>query len=280
MIWINGTIVPDQAVQVSALDRTFEHGLGLFETFRTWNGHCPLLDRHLDRMERSARVLALPLDPGQLPDSRAVLELIAANRAHLEPGRDVRLRLTLSGGLATTPPSGSVLWMSVSPLPPPLAGPGAVITQITERAGDDLLTRHKTLNYWRKRIAHAQALEGGSDDALCVSCEGLILETTRSNLFLIEGRRLCTPGLEGALLPGVMRRLVLERAATLGFEIEEGPLPLRRIDSAGEAFLTSSVRGMLPIVRLMNAELPAPGLVTRQLWDDLLTWLESGGTPR
>ena len=48
--------------------------------------------------------------------------------------------------------------------------------------------------------------------------------------------------------------------------------------TAGEAFLTSSVRGMLPIARLMNAELPAPGPVTRRLWNDILPWLESGGT--
>ena len=48
--------------------------------------------------------------------------------------------------------------------------------------------------------------------------------------------------------------------------------------TAGEAFLTSSVRGMLPIARLLNSDLPSPGPVTRQLWNDILPWLESGGT--
>lgn len=292
MIWVNGRIASDQAVQVSVLDRTFEHGLGLFETFRTWNGHCTLLDRHLDRIERSARELALPLDRSQLPDARAVAGLIEASHGHLEPGQDVRVRLTLSGGLAATPPSGSVLWMTVGPLPPPARQPGAVVAQFIETAADDPLARHKTLNYWRKRIAHSQALEAGSDDVLCVSPElhpssfilprssagRLILEATRANIFLVEGRRLCTPGVDGALLPGVMRRLVLDRADRLGLEIEERPLPLERIGAASEAFLTSSVRGMLPIARLMSADLPAPGLVTRQLWNDILPWLESGGT--
>ena len=76
--------------------------LGLFETFRTWNGHTTLLHRHLERLLHSARELGLPLESSQLPDSAAVFQLIEANRASLTPGQDVRLRLTLSGGLATT----------------------------------------------------------------------------------------------------------------------------------------------------------------------------------
>jgi len=278
MIWVYGKVVPDQALQVSVFDRTFEHGLGLFETFRTWKGHPTLLSRHVERLQRSAGELGLPLESGQLPDARAVLDLIEANHAHVGPDQDVRLRLTLSGGLATTPASGSVLWMTAGALPPPFHQPGAVISQFIEVAADDPLARYKTFNYWRKRIAHAQALAAGSDEVLCLSPERIILEGTRSNVFLVEGRRLCTPGVDGALLPGVMRRVVLDRAARLGLEVEEGPLPLARIDTASEAFLTSSVRGMLPIARLMNGELPVPGPVTRHLWNDILPWLESGGT--
>src|SRR5271167_3267584 len=120
MIWVRGGFLPDLALRVSALDRVFEHGLGLFETFRTWNGHPTLLDRHLERIERSAGELGLALDPRQLPDAQAVRELIAAHESSLGMGQDGRLRLTLSGGLSTTPPSGSVLWMTVAPLPPPL----------------------------------------------------------------------------------------------------------------------------------------------------------------
>ena len=48
--------------------------------------------------------------------------------------------------------------------------------------------------------------------------------------------------------------------------------------TADEAFLTSSLRGMLPIARLLDRELPAPGPMTRRLWAEILPWLESGGT--
>ena len=69
MLWVRGEVVSDDALTVSVRDRTFEHGLGLFESFRTWNGHPTLLDRHLERLQNSARELGLPLEPGQLPDA-------------------------------------------------------------------------------------------------------------------------------------------------------------------------------------------------------------------
>jgi branched-chain amino acid aminotransferase len=278
MIWHRGEIIPDDNVRISVLDRTLEHGLGLFETFRTWNGHPVLLDRHVERIRRSARELGLPLDDDDLPDVPAVSDLIEANRDALAPGQDVRLRLTLSGGVSTTLTSSSVLWMTAKPLPHPTRISGAVITLSMQVTTDDPLTRHKTLNYWRKRIALAQAVQAGSDDVLSVTPDGLICETCRANVFLVEGRRLLTPGLEGPLLPGVMRGVVLEKARRVGIEVEEGPLPLERISTTDEAFMTNSLWGMLPIARLLDRELPAPGPLTRQLWDETLPWLQSGGT--
>jgi branched-chain amino acid aminotransferase len=277
LIWVHGEIVPDDALRISVLDRTFEHGLGLFETFRTWNGHPTLLHRHFERMMYSALELGLPLEPSQLPDAQAVFQLIEANRASLVPGQDVRLRLTLSGGLATTPVSSSVLWMIAGPLPPPVQEPGAVITDCIQVTADDRLSRHKTLNYWRKRIAHAHAVDGGADDVICVTPGRLICETSRANVFLIDGRRLITPGVDGPLLPGIMRRVVLELASRIGLEVEQGHLPVERLFSADEAFLTSSLRGILPIARFMEHELTAPGPMTRLLRDEVLVWLESGG---
>jgi branched-chain amino acid aminotransferase len=277
MIWCQGAIIADDALRISVLDRTFEHGLGLFETLRTWKGQPTLLERHLERMQRSAHELGLPLDPGQLPDSRALFDLIAANRGSLNPGHDVRLRLTLSGGLATTPTSETVLWMTAGPLPPPVRESGTVITQTIQVTEDDLLARHKTLNYWRKRIAQAQATAGGSDDVLCRTSGGLICETCRANIFLVEGGRLSTPDLEGPLLPGVMRAVVIESARRMGLDVKEGPLPLDRIKTADEAFLTSSLRGILPIAQLLDRELPVPGPVTGLLRSAVLTHLTAGG---
>jgi branched-subunit amino acid aminotransferase/4-amino-4-deoxychorismate lyase len=276
LIWHRGEIVPDDALRVSVLDRTFEHGLGLFETLRTWNGEPTLLSLHVERMQRSARELGLTVDPAQLPDAKAVYHLIEASRTSLPVGQDVRIRLTLSGGCVTTSASGSTLWMTAGPLPPNREA-GGIITQTCEVTADDCLARHKTLNYWRKRIAQTNAAANGSDDVLCLTPDQLVCETCRANVFLIEKRRLYTPDLGGPLLPGIMRAVVLARARHIGLEAVECPLPIDRIRTTDEAFLTSSLRGMLPIARLLDRELPSPGAVTRQLWSDVSCWLEARG---
>jgi branched-chain amino acid aminotransferase len=276
MIWANGEILPDHELHVSVFDRTFEHGVGLFETFRTWNGKPTSLTLHLERMQRSARELGLNVDPEQLPDAAAVFDLIEANSRLLPSGQDVRLRLTLSGGCVGSDAPTSTVWMSTGPLPT-IRESGALITETLQVTADELLARHKTLNYWRKRIAHAETAAKGFDDVLCLTPDHLVCETTRANIFLIEGRRLYTPDLDGPLLPGIMRAVVLARAKHRGLEVIECPVHLNRCSTADEAFLTSSLRGMRPVARLLDRALPSPGFVTRELWSDVSHWLESGG---
>jgi branched-chain amino acid aminotransferase len=284
MIWIRGQVVPDEALRISARDRTFEHGLGLFETFRTWNGHPTLLERHLERMRRSARELGLILDPGDLPDAEAVRQLLAkAARTEPRPPEgsraDVRLRIVLSGGApgAGRDAEKSTVWMTAGPLPPAMTGGARIVRSILADPGDPL-ARHKTLNYWRRRIEQARAAEEGADEVVCVTPDGLICEGTRSNIFLVRDECLITPGADGPLLDGIMRRVVIEQARRRGINVIEGPVPLGAIDSADEAFLTNSIRGILPVARLLHAERPAPGPVTQRLWDEILRWLESGST--
>ena len=263
MLWVRGELVSDDALTVSALDRTFEHGLGLFETLRTWNGHATLLDRHLERMQRSAQELGLPLEHSQLPDARAVAELVAASPDQVPPGADARLRITLSGGRATSSPAGSILWMSAGPLPSSILDGGAIVTSSIEVSRSDPLARHKTLNYWGKRIAHERAQQAGYDDVLCLTSDGIICETSRSNIFLVKGERLETPALAGPLLPGIMRGLVIERARILGLVVVEELLPVERNRKRlTRNSLTKSVSEVLsPLERgLMDFGFPAlPG---------------------
>ena len=292
MIWVNGLIVPDDALRISVRDRTFEHGLGLFETFRTWSGHPTLLTRHLARLQRSARELGLPLDPAQLPDAEAVAELLRADR---RPG-DAMLRIVLSGGLDDDS-GGSTLWMRSAALPAPFPAAGAVLFPNASHekplriSREDLLARHKTLNYWRYRLAYQKARAAGADEAALIGSSGLYIEGSRTNLFLVAGGRLTTPGLEAPVLPGILRAVVLERAAALGIEISQNGMGISSFDLRPasrlvvgegplEMFLTNSVRGIVPVRRFLGVDLPAPGPLTRRLWDDILPWLEAGGPPR
>jgi branched-chain amino acid aminotransferase len=276
MIWSRGEIISDDALRVSVLDRTFEHGLGLFETLRTWNGHATLLERHLVRLRRSAAALGLRLEPADEPDVGAVRRLHRASETGADV--DIRIRITLSGGPDDGPSS---LWMTAAPLGasrPEERGVRIGRTMLADP--EDPLARHKTLNYWRRRIEHAKAVERGDDEVLCVTPQGLVCEGTRANIFLVERRRLLTPGLDGPLLEGVMRGVAIEQARLAGIEVREDPLSVESIACADEAFLTNSVRGLVPVAHLLGTDLPAPGPVTVLLRERVLGWLTKGGILR
>ena len=285
MIWVDGRVVPDDALKVSALDRTFEHGLGLFETFRTWNGLAPLLDRHMARLTRSARELGLPVDSVALPDAVAVAALRQAEQVE----DDVVLRVTLTGGVSET--GGATLWMRTLPLPPAFRRDGAVVAAGHWRlVRNDPLARHKTLNYWSRRQAFETAQRLGFDEALSMTLGWCVWEGSRTNLFVVQGDTLSTPSTNGPIVPGVMRGLVLERARDLLFHDVREVDGLREptLEAADEVFLTNSVRGVVPVEkifpdetvkRLRNRTWPAPGPWTQRLSLHVNDWLQRGGDP-
>jgi branched-chain amino acid aminotransferase len=273
MIWVGGRVVPESELSVGVADRTFEHGLGLFETLRTWAGHPTLLARHRERMTRSARELGLPLDPAQLPDAAAVAML---RRAEQVEG-DVRLRITLTGG--TSDAGGSVAWMRSGPIPPPPPPDGARLGPSWTVCADDPLARHKGLNYWRRRIAYEAARVQGFDECLSATPDGLLWEGSRTNLFWVVGPTLRTPPRDGPLVPGVMRALVIERAARMGWEVVEVAADEPALRGADEVFLTNAVRGIIPVRTSEIRESAVPGPRTAELWSDVRGWLERGGTP-
>lgn len=276
MIWHRGGIVADDSLRISVSDRAFEHGLGLFETLRTWNGRPTLLLRHLERLTRSARELGIPLDVGDLPGPNDVQALLAAD------GRegDAALRITLSGG--TSADSGSMLWMRSSPLPPSTPAEGYRLGTIGP-ARQDPLTAFKSLNYWPYRLLFERARAEGCDEALLVDRHGKVLEGSRTNVFFVIDGRLTTPPVDGRILPGVMRGLVVERARVLGIEVDEEALgPLDRRLRPEEMFLTNALRGIVPVGLWGKAYFPVPGPTTERLQDDVADWLsrtpaEEGG---
>lgn len=264
MIWLRGRIVAEDELRLSANDRTFEHGLGLFETMRTWNGRPSLLARHLARMQASAAALNLPLERKSLPDASSVAALVAASGI----SGDLCLRLVMSGG--TDAPGSSVAWMRALPIGPAPVGGFAVELLNGHVDFSDPLACHKTLNYWRRRLAYEFAHAAGADEALMATADGRIWEATRSNLFCVRGGRVLTPGPRGPFLPGVMRGLVLELAREQAVDVNEADIVAGDLLAADEVFLTNAVRGIVPVDRLFGRVLRAPGPVTERL--STLVW--------
>jgi branched-subunit amino acid aminotransferase/4-amino-4-deoxychorismate lyase len=264
MIWSDGKILPDVGLAINAADRTFEHGLGLFETLRTWGGRPTLLDKHRARMMKSAEELRIPINPARFPADEAVRALLLAEGSN----EDRMLRITATGGSHA---AGSVVWMRSKSLgkSPDRESIRVSLDSWTTRH-DDPLARHKSLNFWARRIAVESARSRGFDETLGLSDDGDYCEGGWSNLFVILHDRLLTPSLAAPIIPGVMRRLVLDLAEGLPLAALEVPgISADQLGEADEVFLTNSVRGIIPVALAEGSgrrhDWPAPGPWTRRL---------------
>lgn len=243
MIWHDCEVLPDDALRVGIEDRVFEHGLGLFETFRSWDGRAPLLPRHLARLRESAKALGIPLERVRLPGPGAVASLLGAS----DVGGDAMLRLTVTAGSASGVPP--VAWMIARPLPPPEPNPLRVLT-IELGQPDPSVHYHKMLNYWGRRKLHELALTRGAGEILITIGGEFLLEGSRNNVLIVpvgRPRVIATPSLTPwPLLGGIMRRVALDFAADRGYEIEERRVNQSELADAEAVFLTNSVRGVRP----------------------------------
>ncbi len=238
-----GLLPPDRPA-VHADDEGFLRGRAVFETLRVYRARPFRLEAHLQRLEGSAAALGLP-SPDRYAFAEAVRDAIAAGA---EPDAVLRLLWT-PGREGVESPTGLVL---VSRLPSGLeqARKRGLRLAVLPYAPGQRLAGSKSTSYAENLAAYDEARYRGCDDALLVAPDGTVLEAPTANVWWREGARLLTPSLAQPILPGVTRATLLELAGPLGYEVEEGVYPLARLARADEAFLTSSVREVMPVVEL------------------------------
>ncbi len=271
IVYLNGTLMPAQEATISPLDRGFLYGYGLFETMRSYNGRVFRLDRHLARLRRSAAMLALASELEAYDLEQAIYKTLEANRL-----KDARIRLTVSAGLGErglAPPNLGPITVMVFVeklvLPSPQVyrrGIRAAIVS-TRRSSLSPLSQIKATAYLDSFIALSQAVALGAEEAILLNERGFIAECSTSNIFLVAKGLLFTPSQESGILPGITREAVLELARDLGIEAIEGEIPETDLFRAEEAFLTTSVREIVPITSVDGKPIGSgrPGPVTKRL---------------
>lgn len=272
MVWIDGQRVAPSEARVSVFDRGFLYGDSVFETIRTYGGKPFALREHVERLAWSAgRVfIDLPVSNDQLCS-----EVEEATRDAGYPESYLRLMLTrgvgamgLDPGAAEHPLRVLIVAPLVSPAPEAYRDGVSVITYATQRVGDATgAAGAKVGNYLVAVLAMREARKVGAVEALIVDHEGRIIEGSTSNVFVVKGGRLYTPSESDGILPGITRARVLDVARDLGFEVELGPLTRHTVEGADELFISSSIRELLPVVRMDGLVVGSgkPGRVTQAL---------------
>jgi branched-subunit amino acid aminotransferase/4-amino-4-deoxychorismate lyase len=251
-----GRIEDPERATISVFDRGFLYGDSVYETMRTAGGLPLELEGHLERLHRSAAGIGLDV-PGTDPELAAS---IAAT--HAASGNDesyVRVIVTRGSGPLMLDPRASIsptIVIVVQPLSLPTAeayerGIAAVVVDRT-KGESGLDPSIKSGNYLANVLALREAIAAGGDDAIMKSATGDIAEGATSNLFLVTGggTHLVTPSIETGLLEGITRRVVFRLARGLGFPPHEGRVTHDDLLAASEVFLTSSVRGIMPVTKI------------------------------
>ena len=268
IVWVDGRRLPSEGAHISARDRGFTLADGVFETMKARNGKVFRLDRHLARLERSLRTLSIPVPP----ELREWVEA-ALDAAH---SPDASVRLTVSRGVApggVSAPLDPTPTVVVTVAPPPAFGSaiydaGLRASVASGRRNEFSMTAGlKTLAYTDSVAAMIEARNGGADEVLFLDTQGHCSEASASNLFAVISGRLTTPPTSCAALPGITRAVVIELAGQMGRPVDERAFDLRELERATEAFLTSSLRGIAPMVAVDGKALGdgTPGPVTRHV---------------
>ncbi|MEZ5925099.1 MAG: D-amino-acid transaminase [Hyphomicrobiaceae bacterium] len=253
-VYVNGRYLPYGQAAVHVEDRGFQLADSVYEVCAVQDGR--LLDetRHLARLERSLTRLGMAMPASAAALRRIIREVVRRNRVHdgivyLQVSRGVARREFLFPD-AETPPTLVCLARSqdLSKLEAAAQTGIAVVTLPDERwARVDI----KTTQLLAPVLAKEAARKAGAKEAWLVDRAGLVTEGASSNAWIVTAAgRLVTRSLDGQILPGVTRSVVVDLAARLGLGIEERAFSVEEARAATEAFLTSASNLVMPVTRI------------------------------
>jgi branched-chain amino acid aminotransferase len=269
---VNGDITPAEQARVSVLDNGFTFGDAVYETLRTYGGRPFHLDRHLERLRRSARRLAIAFeatDAAMARDVDALLER-AAN-----PESYIRIIVTRGVGDISYHFDrivGPTVVIAVKPFAPFPAryyteGVAVILSSVRRNHPLALDPAIKSCNLINNILAVQEAQKRGAFEPVLLNDTGEVAETASANLFLVRGGTLVTPPLDAGILAGVTRQIVLELAAAAHVPTREEPVAVKDLLGADEAFITSTLKEVMPVATVDGRPLGTgrPGAVTLRL---------------
>lgn len=254
-VWIDGLMQRAADARVSVFDRGFLYGDSAFEVMRTYDKRPFRESAHLDRLRRSCERLLIELSFSNAELSDTIARTIDASQL---PECYVRVMVTRGVGpmnidlAQARQPSVLVFALPLSPLPKNVYDSGiAVGLSRAARATDGTrAVGAKTSNYLGSVMALHEVKQRGCQEALILGPSGEVIEGATSNVFVVRQGELVTPPVDAGILAGITRQTVLELAAEQSLRVRESQLHPADLYRADEVFITSTVREVVPVVRV------------------------------
>jgi branched-chain amino acid aminotransferase len=285
-IHIDGQLYDEADAKISVFDHGLLYGDGVFEGIRFYNGRVFRLDEHTDRLFDSAKAIHLTIPATPREVNEAVLSTIRANQ--LEDGY-IRLVVTRgAGGLGLSPylckkASLIVIASKISLYPEEKYRDGlTLITCSTRRPTPGSLSPAvKSLNYLNNVMAKIEAIAGGGEEGVMLNEQGFVAECTGDNVFVIKNGQISTPPVSAGSLDGITRKVAIELAAELGYEVREPQLTRYELYTADEVFLTGTAAEVVPVAKYDERIIGdgKPGPITLRMMEAFSKLTQNSGTP-
>jgi D-alanine transaminase len=269
LVYLNGEIVDERDALISVNDRGFVFADGIYEVIRVFGGKPFEMERHIERLERSAAAIRLELDPTAEEIGKIAEDLLVRNEAdeasiYIQVTRGSAPRshaipksVTNTTLVAIRPPA--------APAPELLKSGGAAIT-----VPDDRWSRCdvKVIGLTANVLARSAAVDAGAYEAIFVR-DGYVTDAASCNVFAIFGTTVMTAPRTNYILWGITREVVLELATGDGIDTLEASFRAEQLAEADEIFVTGTSSGIVPIVTLNGVQVAngRVGPVTRRLME-------------
>jgi len=255
-VYVNGVIKPAGEAVVPVYDHGFLYGEGVYETLRTYNRVPFLYDRHQRRLRASANRIHLnvPFTDAQLGAS--IDETV--NAAGDMKEAYIRVLLTRGVGELNYDPRSTphpTVVIIVKPLDEP---PARVFENGINICVVDVLRNHpgsvnpviKANNLLNNALAMQEANRRGGEEGLMCNYRGELSECAQANFFMVRGGAALTPPSDAGLLEGITRAFMFEVGKEVGIEVRDQVLYPKDLETADEAFITSTTREMSPVTSI------------------------------
>ncbi|PYZ95407.1 4-amino-4-deoxychorismate lyase [Alteribacter lacisalsi] len=257
IIYANGRFIEEDEAAVSPFDHGFLYGLGVFETFRTYNGHPFLLDDHFHRLSKGLSQLNIRLKPYIRTETAAIIsELLTRNGL-----KDAYFRWNVSAGsgpvgLQTDEYTNPNVFVFVKRLPEGPAADKTLQVLAQPRNTPEGPERLKSHHYLNSVLGKRETAGQPDTEGLFLTAEGFVAEGVVSNVFWRKGETVYTPSVDCGILNGITRQFVLSLLREQGVRAEVGSYLLGDLREADEVFVTNSIQEIAAVSRVDGRTIP------------------------
>ncbi|MDZ4167892.1 MAG: branched-chain amino acid transaminase [Coriobacteriia bacterium] len=274
-IWMDGALVPWADAKVHVLTHALHYGSGVFEGIRCYatdDGPAVFrLTEHMERFERSARMLFMDLGYPVEEMVASVKETIRANKLPACYIRPLAFRGYGVMGLDPIPAPVNVTiavwpWETYMGEEALVHGVDVGVSSWRQRGINSLPPAIKaTGNYLNSSLARIEANRHGYNEAILLNEEGRVCEGTGENLFIVRDGVISTPPVSDGLLEGITRDSIMVIADNMDIPVIEESLVRTDLYTADEMFMTGSAAEIVPVRSVDGRVLGDAGPITLEL---------------